>query len=391
MPFSVNAAVQGVETPPATEAATWIKPEPLRNRALLDLSQAVPSYPPAEALQEEIARAAREPETSLYTDILGIAPLRAAHAQHMARDYAGKIAAENVGITAGCNQAYCASLLALAQAGDNIILPVPYYFNHHMWLGMLGIEPRFVPGLTPKAPWPDVDMVAAAIDARTRAIMLCSPNNPTGSVYPPEVIGSFYDLARDRGIALIIDETYKDFRSTPEPLHDLFARKGWEDTFIQLYSFSKVFAITGYRVGSIIAGTPLLAEAEKVLDCVAISAPHISQRAALFGLHNLDAWKQEKRAVMQARIEAVLTAFKQPGLDYRLVSAGAFFAYVKHPFAGQTAKDVARRLAGKHDLLCLPGSMFGPDQEDYIRIAFANAEASAMPTVVERLIESQNS
>ncbi len=389
MTFPVNAAVQGVETPPATEAATWVKPERLRNRVLLDLSQAVPSYPPAEALQQEIARAAREPETSLYTDILGIAPLRETHAEHMAQDYAGKITAENVGITAGCNQAYCASLLALAQAGDNVILPVPYYFNHHMWLGMLGIEPRFVPGLTQKAPWPDLDMVGSAIDARTRAIMLCSPNNPSGSVYPPEVIGAFYDLARERGIALILDETYKDFRSGPEPLHDLFARDGWQDTFIQLYSFSKVFAITGYRIGSIIAGTKLLAEAEKVLDCVAISTPHISQRAALFGLHNLDRWKQEKRDMMLARIEAVRAAFKHPGLDYHLVSAGAFFAYVKHPFAGQTAKDVAKRLAGEHDLLCLPGSMFGPDLEDYIRIAFANAEASAMPTMVERLIESQ--
>ena len=390
MPYAVNAAVAGVETPPATEAATWIKPDQLRNRVLLDLSQAVPSYPPAEALQEELARAARKPEISLYTDILGLAPLRAAHAVHMARDYAGQVEAENVAVTAGCNQAFCAAVMALAQAGDNIILPVPYYFNHNMWLGMLGIEARFVPGLTPSGPWPDIDMAAAAINTRTRAIMLCSPNNPTGSVYPPEVIGAFYDLARERGVALIIDETYKDFRHTPAPLHDLFARAGWQDTFIQLYSFSKVFAITGYRVGSLIAGPRLLAEAEKVLDCVAISAPHISQRAALFGLEHLDTWKREKAAVILNRTAAIMSAFKHPALAYRLVGAGTFFAYVKHPFTGQAAKDVAKRLAGEHDLLCLPGSMFGPDQEDYLRIAFANAEASVMPAVVERLIESQH-
>ncbi|HUR42720.1 MAG TPA: aminotransferase [Aestuariivirga sp.] len=388
MAYAVNAAVARVETPPATETMAWIRPD-LRNRALLDLSQAVPSYPPAEALQDEMARVLREPETSRYTDILGIAPLRACFADHMARDYAGSVAAENVAITAGCNQAFCVTLMALAQAGDNIIMPVPYYFNHNMWLGMLGIEPKFIPGLTPSGPWPDVSMAAAAIDSRTRAIMLCSPNNPTGSVYPPAVIGAFYDLAQARGIALIIDETYKDFRKDPAPLHDLLARSGWQDTFIQLYSFSKVFAITGYRVGSIIAGSSFLAEAEKVLDCVTISAPHISQRAALFGLQHLDRWKQEKTALMVARTEAITTAFKEPALAYRLVSAGAFFAYVKHPFAGQTAKEVAMRLAGEHDLLCLPGTMFGPDQEDYIRIAFANAEASAMPTVVERLMESQ--
>jgi aspartate/methionine/tyrosine aminotransferase len=336
-----------------------------------------------------MARVLREPETSRYTDILGLSPLRAAFADHMARDYAGSVAAENVAITAGCNQAFCVTLMALAQAGDNIVMPVPYYFNHNMWLGMLGIEAKFIPGLTPSGPWPDVTMAAAAIDSRTRAIMLCSPNNPTGSVYPPAVIGAFYDLAQARGIALIMDETYKDFRKDPAPLHDLLARAGWQDTFIQLYSFSKVFALTGYRVGAIIAGSRFLAEAEKVLDCVTISAPHISQRAALFGLQHLDRWKQEKTALMVARTEAITTAFKEPGLAYRLVSAGAFFAYVKHPFAGQTAKEVAMRLAGEHDLLCLPGTMFGPDQEDYIRIAFANADASAMPTVVERLMESQ--
>ncbi|MGH6855216.1 MAG: aminotransferase [Aestuariivirga sp.] len=388
MPYAVNATVTRIETPPATETMAWIKPN-FRNRALLDLSQAVPSYPPAEALQDELARAVREPEISRYTDILGIQPLRAALAAHMAQDYRGNVAVENVAITAGCNQAFCVTLMALAAAGGNIILPEPYYFNHNMWLGMLGIEARLVPGLTAEGPWPNAATVAQAMDDRTRAIMLCSPNNPTGSVYPPELIGAFYDLARARGVALIIDETYKDFRRSTAPLHDLLARPGWQDTFIQLYSFSKVFAITGYRVGSIVAGPRLLAEAEKVLDCVTISAPHISQRAALFGLENLDRWKAEKRDMMLARTEAIVSAFQQPGLAYGLVSAGAFFAYVKHPFTGQTAKDVAKRLAGEHDLLCLPGSMFGPHQEDYIRIAFANAEASAMPAVVERLVESQ--
>ncbi len=388
MPYAVNAAITRIEAPPITEAMTWVKPTP-GNRALLNLCQAVPSYPPAEALQEEVARAARDPETSLYTDILGIPELRAALACHMAEDYAGSVAAENVAITAGCNQAYCVALMTLAKAGDNIVLPVPYYFNHHMWLEMLGIEARLVPGLTAKGPWPDAAAAAAVIDHRTRAILLCSPNNPTGSIYPPEVIGAFYDLAKATGIALIIDETYKDFRPAPAPLHDLFARPDWQDTFIQLYSFSKIFAMTGYRAGSIIAGPGFLAEAEKVLDCVAICTPHISQRAALFGLGHLDGWKNEMKVMMLERGEALRTVFNQPGLAYRLISSGAYFAYVKHPFGGVAAKQVAKRLAGEHDLLCLPGSMFGPGQEDYLRIAFANAEAGVMPLVAERLIESQ--
>jgi len=77
------------------------------------------------------------------------------------------------------------------------------------------------------------------------------------------------------------------------------------------------------------------------------------------------------------------------GLRYELISSGALFAYVRHPFAGQTAKQVAMRLAGEHDLLVLPGSMFGPGQEDYLRVAFANAEVSDMELLVDRLMESQ--
>src|SRR5207247_1137790 len=116
--------------------------------------------------------------------------------------------------------------------------------------------------------------------------------------------------------------------------------------------------------------TRLLAEIEKIIDCVAICAPHISQRAALFGLRSLDGWKREKVNKMRERLDALRAAFRRPGLNFELMSSGAFFAYVRHPFAGASAKEVAMRLASGHDLLCLPGSMFGPGQDRYLRIAF---------------------
>jgi aspartate/methionine/tyrosine aminotransferase len=254
-----------------------------------------------------------------------------------------------------------------------------------MWLGMLGIEARYVQGIGE----PDPAEAAKLIDDKTRAIVLCSPNNPTGSIYSPETITALFELARARGIALVIDETYKDFRDGEAPAHPIFAIDGWEDAFIHLYSFSKAFAMTGYRVGAITASTRVLAEIEKIMDCLAICTSHISQRAALFALTRLDAWKRTKIAMMHGRLSALRQAFKRNGLNYELVSSGALFAYVKHPFADETAKQVAMRLAGEHDLLCLPGSMFGPGQEQYLRISFANAEANDMETLVDRLVESQ--
>jgi aspartate/methionine/tyrosine aminotransferase len=389
MALSVSPAISRIEAPPISEAMTWVRPG-LRNRALLNLCQAVPSYAPAEALQAEIADLARDPDIHLYTDIHGIPELRSALSQHMAVDYRGHIDPDNVSITSGCNQAFCAAIMAVAQRGDNVVLPVPYYFNHQMWLDMLGVEKRLIPAFAEGRTHPLPEEVAALIDGRTRAIVLCSPNNPTGAIYPAPVIDGFYALAKARGIALIIDETYKDFRASPEPLHNLFAKPDWQDTFVQLYSFSKVFAMTGYRAGSIIAGSKVLAEAEKILDCMAICAPQISQRAALFGLAHLDDWKREKQRLMETRRAALLAAFTDRRLAYKLMSSGAYFAYVKHPFAKATAKSVAVRLAGEHDVLCLPGSMFGPDQDSYLRFAFANSPPEDMPVLAERLIESQS-
>jgi len=388
MSLTFSPSISQVEAPPIAEAMTWVKPGG-RNRQLLNLCQAVPSYPPADVLQAEIARLAFDPAASLYTDISGIGELRESLAQHMASDYQGTIAAGNVAIVSGCNQAFCATIMALCQRGDNVVLPSPYYFNHQMWLDMLGVEKRLIPAFAEGRIYPTPEDTAKQMDKNTRAIILCSPNNPTGAIYPPSVISAFFELARQAQIALIIDETYKDFRSNPAPLHGLFAKTNWQETFIQLYSFSKVYALTGYRVGSIIAGARLLQQTEKILDCMAICAPHISQRAALFGLGNLDGWKCEKQKLMETRREALLAAFNRPDLTYKLVSSGAYFAYVKHPFNGETSKSVAMRLASEHDVLCLPGSIFGPDQDKYLRLAFANSPADNMTMLVERLVESQ--
>lgn len=388
MTYAVNPAIHRIEGAPIIEAQGWLRPG-LRNRRILTLSQAMPGWTSAAELGEEVARLAHETGIDVYTAILGLPKLRAAIARHLSDDYGGRVEAHNVGVTAGCNQAFSAAMMAIAGTGDNVIVPVPYFFNHTMWLGMLGIEARHIAALAPGISHPRAADAAKLIDARTRAIVLCSPNNPTGAIYPPDVIQSFFDLARERGIALVIDETYKDFREDSGPAHHLFQAADWESSFIHLYSFSKAYAMTGYRIGSITASAGLLGEIEKILDCMTICPAHIAQRAALFALQSLDAWKRAKIATMDAKLGALRQAFRREGLNYRLVSSGALFAYVEHPFTEETAREVAVRLAGEHDLLCLPGSMFGPGQERYLRIAFANADSSDLETMTSRLIESQ--
>ena len=388
MSITISKQVTSVEAPPIAEAMSWVRNGP-RNRTFLNLCQAVPSYPPAAELQEEFARLAKTDGIGGYTNIYCLEALRQAHATSMDTDYSASIDASKVAITTGCNQAFAAAILTVAQAGDTVVLPTPWYFNHQMWLKMLGIGIQPISAFAGGHNYPDVAEAEKTITTTTRAIVLCTPNNPTGAIYPAEVIHAFFELAQRKGIALILDETYKDFRPDAAPPHKLFQRDDWDGTLIQLYSFSKVYALAGYRLGSMIASESLLSEAAKVLDCMTICPPHITQAGVIYALKELGAWKRGKLDVMAGRLNAIRSAFEHADLKFEMVSSGAYFAYVKHPFSGELSKPVAMRLAQEHDVLCLPGIMFGPGQEDYLRFAFANVDGALMQPLVERLIGAQ--
>jgi aspartate/methionine/tyrosine aminotransferase len=274
--------------------------------------------------------------------------------------------------------------MSIAKAGDQVILPRPHYFNHDMWLRMQGVEPvslDFRPG---SGAVPAAEDAAKLIGPKTRAIVLISPNNPTGAVYPRETIHAFYELAQRSGIALLLDETYKDFLPEGARPHELFSDPGWRKTLVHLYSFSKVFALTGYRVGGITAGAALIAEIEKAMDCVSICPPRLGQEAALYGLKNLLPWARGNTEGLKARADLLGDGLQRSN-RWRLVSIGAYFAYVEHPFTGQRSTAVSKRLADEENLLTIPGDMFGAGQERFVRLAFANVADDKIPTVLERL------
>ena len=390
MAYRVNPAVCAVSPPPIAEIAGLAAGRSFPpDKPLLDLAQAVPAYPPADALTEHLAEAVRRPETARYTAILGRNDLRSALAAALSEAYGGRVTHEQVAITAGCNQAFCLALMALAGPGDEVILPAPSYFNYQMWLEMLGVAPVYLPFRPERGGVPEPADARARITPRTRAIVLVTPNNPTGAIYPPETIHAFHRLARAHGLALVLDETYRDFLPGDAAPHGLFALPDWEETLVHLYSFSKVYSLTGYRVGALVAGGGLLAEVAKAADCVAICAPAIAQEAALFGLRHLAGFRAEKRRLVLERVARFRAVFERNTLAYALVSAGAFFAYVSHPFARTPAADVARRLIERENVLCLPGSAFGPDQESYLRFALANIDADTMEALGDRLEASQ--
>ena len=249
---------------------------------------------------------------------------------------------------------------------------------------MLGIEARPLPCSAEAGFVPDVARAEGLIDGRTRAIVLVSPNNPTGAVYSPADITEFFELCQRRGIWLISDETYRDFLPAgQERAHGLFARPDWAGTLIGLYSFSKAYCVPGARVGAITAGAGSIAEFRKALDCLHICPQQPAQAALAWAIGALPVWRATNRGVINQRAAAVRAAFA--GLDgWRLESVGAYFAYVRHPFADPAAA-VAERLATEFGAVCLPGPAFGPGQQLHLRMAFANVEAEGLRALGERL------
>lgn len=385
VPAPLNPDLVDTGTPPIPEAQGWARRYDGRSGPLIDLSQAVPGAPPPQALLERLSQAAADPAATRYGGITGDAALREAYTAELARSYDAPFAPGEVAITSGCNQAYVVTMMALARAGDNVLLPTPWYFNHEMTLSMLGIEARPLP-CAPEAGFvPDIAAAEALIDARTRVIVLVTPNNPTGAVYPPETIAAFAALCARHGIWLVLDETYRDFlpSATAKP-HEVFAASSWQDSVIGLYSFSKAYAVPGWRLGAITAGEPAIAQIGKVLDCVQISPVRAGQAAVAWGIEGTRDWRERNRAEINARA----TLFREtmaPLNDWRVLSAGAYFAYVAHPFEGVPAAEVARRLVEERGVLALPGPYFGPGQENHLRIAIANVAADRIGLLGERL------
>ena len=382
-----NQFVAATEYPPVSEAASWINNRTFPDDCpLINVSQAVPGYPTSNAVLDHMTEALRDPQTSKYGHALGLPELREAYAHELTGNQAN-VSDANIAITAGCNQAFHVGMTALAEPGTQVILPSPWYFNHKMSLDILGIEAVALPCSPEQKMIPDAAAAKSLLNKKTRAIVLISPNNPTGQEYPPATIDAFYQLCKDHGIALIIDETYRDFRhdTSTEP-HTIFNDPAWPDTAVHLYSFSKAYALAGYRVGAIAGSESFLREVTKVLDCVSICAPQLSQRAALYALQHARQWKEDKCKLMHNRAEAFNLALRSNDHGYQITAIGAYFAYLEHPYS-IPARQVARFLSDEANLLALPGEMFGPEQEKYIRVAFANVSQSKMPVIARRLAD----
>ncbi|MGB0504732.1 MAG: aminotransferase [Pikeienuella sp.] len=392
VPAPLNPALINALAPPIMAAAEWVAGREFpASKPLINLAQAVPADPPPQMLRDAMADAVlNDPGVHLYGPVLGDDALRDEISERWSSAYAGNIAQSNVAVTAGCNQAFCAAIASVGGAGDEVILPTPWYFNHKMWLDMA--EMKAVPLPCSADCLPSPEKAATLITDRTKAIVLVTPNNPTGAIYSPVLVAEFAELAKRHGLALIIDETYRDYLPGDVPPHDQFQDPDWGGYLIHLYSFSKLFRLTGHRTGALIAGVERVAEIEKFLDTTTICPPRLGQVAALAGLRAAAQLAPAERTEFGNRKAVLVEEFEKGVGDWQLLSAGAFFAYVRHPF-DTDSETVAKALVAQASLLCLPGLMFAPSiseggdgmAEKTCRIAFANVDAAKLREVAARL------
>ncbi|OQP84257.1 aspartate/tyrosine/aromatic aminotransferase [Rhizobium rhizosphaerae] len=380
-----NPLVADLPAPPIPQIGAWARAYDGAQGPLLDMSQAAPGFAPPAALLTALGQAAASPKAAGYGPIAGELALRSVYAAEICAIYGADIGAQNIQITAGCNQAFVACALALLAPGETMLMTNPYYFNHQSTLAMLGLQVDLVPSDAAYGFLPDLEALEQAIRPGVRALALVSPNNPTGAIYPPDLLLAIFHLCRRKRIWLILDETYRDF--LPEghgAPHLLLRQPGWQNHLIGLYSFSKSCCIPGHRLGAITAGVHALAQIEKVMDNLQICAPRAAQIALAAVLPDLKPWQEENRREIARRSVAMRQALDALE-DWEIVSIGAYFAYVRHPYPDIASSFVAEKLGRIGGVLTVAGDVFGAVQEAYLRFAFANAPVSAIETLEDRL------
>ncbi|WFD34447.1 hypothetical protein MCUN1_001288 [Malassezia cuniculi] len=440
--FPINTDVElNTRNPPVQTAATWAREyqsnqAPIVDAKLLTLSQGSPGYAPPTIFTDRIAAEGGNLSAHAYTLGLGEPVLREAVAHDMNSAYRIDlpISAENIAITCGCNMAFAATIAAIALRGDSVVLPFPWYFNHEMTLTAMGIN--VIPVLADQADGTvDPENIRAAISDRVRAVVLVTPSNPSGTIYPAEKLETIARICQDKHVALILDETYREFvldTDSPaphdwKPPHGLFASQiagrewDWTQTIIHLFSFSKSFAIPGHRLGGI-ACSPYLLESKdgsatrygpicKVLDNLQVCPPRAdTQRAVAWALSNTEhrAWRLQMSNAVWSRLVLFKNVLEQvvpqggdaigipdvpatsaAALGWRIESMGAYYAFVHHPFAVDSTT-VAHALAVLCGAVSVPSTCFAPanaaDKIPCLRFSVANVSDDLIRELPQRLV-----
>ncbi len=387
---SESRRLHSVQTPIIPVIADLIR----RHPGTISLGQGVVGYGPPPAAAEQIARFLTEPSNHKYQPVAGIPTLLDALTQKLATENGvrtGPDEANCVMVTSGGNNAFMNAVLALGDAGDEFILPTPYYFNHEMAITMANCVPVLVP--TDAAYQLDVDAMRAAITPRTRAIITVSPNNPTGAVHPAATLCAINALCAEHGLYHLHDEAYEYFTYDGAAHFSPASLPGASAHTISFYSLSKSYGFASWRIGWMVYPAPLAAAMRKIQDTLLICSPVISQYAAVGALDvsagGGAAYVREKLrdlAIVRAVVQRALAPLATEGLAEIPPANGAFY-FLLRAHTTHSPLVLAERLIRDHGVAVIPGSAFGLTHGCALRVAYGSLTPATAAEGIGRLVQ----
>ena len=352
---------------------------------IISLGQAVPGFPPPPAALEAAHRALANPEIHRYSADAGVLSLREPLCDRFREHLQIEATPDDVIVTAGGNQAFMLAALTAVDPGDDVVLAAPYFVNHEMAVRAAGAVPIEAPATEPagfRTQWSDIE---PHLTPRTRAVVLCTPSNPTGAVIARDQLERIVGELAVRGITLICDETYMHF--VFDGVHSSAGSiPGWRENVIIVGTFSKSFAMTGWRVGFLIADRRVCEEAIKIQDAMIICAPAISQAAVEAAIRNdwnyITRFHEElrnRRSALQAALARI------PSLQWE-PTGGGFFAFVRI-VEEHNSDQLASAILERAHVVTIPGAVFGRCGQGFLRLSYGAVGVDELVEAGSRLEE----
>jgi aminotransferase len=343
---------------------------------------------PPQAFVERVAEALHDPDVHRYSPDPGLPELRSALARYAAQRLGVECEPEReLIVTAGANQGCFATLMALVEPGDEVLLPSPWYFNHAMTLTALGSVPVPVPTSAEENYVPTPDAVAAAITPQTRGLVLVNPNNPTGACYGDDLIRRLVDLAIERDLWILSDQTYHELHYGAEPPLSPAAIPSARGRVITAGSFSKSLGLAGWRLGFLVGPAELIDEVLKIQDCSVICAARAGQEGLLAALSEVEQHVTQVRDTLRDRRDRLVTSLRAAGLETFVEPGGSLFLLLRLPGVEDDMAFCHRLLEEQH-VVAVPGSAFGPGGEGSIRLSFGATPPHRQDEVVHRIADA---
>ena len=373
--------MQEVQTPIIPVIAELIRAHP----GTVSLGQGVAYYgPPPEALKA-VQQFQANPANHKYTLVQGIDPLLEV-IRHKILEENGIALTETqrIVVTAGGNMAFMNALLAITDPGDQIILQLPYYFNHEMAISMVNCEAVCVP--TDAHYQLQLDAIRNAITDRTRAIVTISPNNPAGVVYAESDLRAVNALCREAGLYHISDEAYEYFTYDGARHFSPGSIADSSEYTISLYSLSKAYGFASWRIGWMVAPDHLYTAIKKAQDTILICPPVVSQYAAVAAMQVGSAYCREKLRAMTTTRHIIQRALNELGELITLPRSDGAFYFLLRVRTDMDAMTLAERLIREHRVAVIPSTAFGLTTGCYLRLSYGALDEEIAAEASQRLV-----